>query len=409
MTHNPNTAAYDHLPSRPIEAQRLHSDAEAIACAHALAETFRAHAITRDRERQLPFAEVQALRQSGLTAISVPKRYGGLDASAHTIVEVFRAISAADPSLGQIPQNHFCFLPVFALGTEAQAEFFYGRMLAGDTIGNAHSENSKKRPGEYEHDLRRVDNGWRISGKKYYSTGAAFAQWIPFIGLDEQGRRLMFFAAADQPGVEVLNDWKGMGQRCTASGTTVFHDVFIPDFHVFPLYLNDTAERPYNPLAALIHSAIDLGICDEVLKDAKHYIHAHNRPWTGNPHEHHAQEPFVIQEFGSLVLQLKTAQAVIKVAADALDTAWRDPSEAHKLQARLDAADARIVCGEACLRLSEHFFSLTGARATLESFSLDRHWRNARTHTLHDPLRWKKFHLGNYYLNGITPASNTYI
>ena len=59
--------------------------------------------------------------------------------------------------------------------------------------------------------------------------------------------------------------------------------------------------------------------------------------------------------------------------------------------------------GRMSLLVSEKLFELAGSRATLAEFNLDRHWRNARVHTLHDPVRWKYHAIGNYYLNDANP------
>lgn len=401
-------AAVSHLEAKsPIRVIR--SDEEALEHVRRLASEFRNGTVERDRDRTLPKGEIDLLTQEGFFGISVPREFGGAYVSAATITESFRILSAADPSIGQIPQNHFCWLPLFSNGTPEQAEFFYRRVLAGDRIGNAHSEDTRKRPGDYEHQLERVEGGWTITGRKYYSTGAIFAQWIPFIAPDEQGRQSMFFVDASSPGVTVINDWRGMGQRTTASGTTVFDNVFIPDFNVFPFLTEGASNRVRMLLASLIHAAIDQGIAEEVLDDAGTYIRESNRPWIDNPFEEHAKEPFVIKEFGELAVIVRTAGVSLKHAARAVDEARANPTDETVLEARLAIADARINTGNAATRISDQFFTLTGARATLEKYALDRHWRNARTHSLHDPFRWKHFHLGNYYLNGVVPGPRTYI
>ena len=401
-------AAVDKPSARP-PAARLASEADAIAAAARLAARFREGAIERDRGRVLPFEEVRALKQAGLFAVTVPRAFGGIEASAVAVAEIIRLLSAADPSIGQIPQNHYCFLPVLSFGSPAQARFFHERILAGDSIGNAHSENTRNRAGVYEHDLREVEGGWVVSGRKFYSTGAIFADWIPFIGYDDQQRQLMFFVDATAQGVSILDDWTGMGQRTTASGTTIFSNVFVPDEHVFPYYKAGDSKRPTRLLAALIHSAIDLGIAEEALSDLKHYILNNNRPWIDNPHETHAEEPFIIQKFGELGYAVRSAARLLRHAAETIDLARADGGADAALEAGLATADARIACADAATTVSDQLFPLTGARATLEKFNLDRHWRNARTHTLHDPLRWKLFHLGNYYLNGIEPGSRSLI
>lgn len=388
------------------------SDQEAIETVSRLAESFRQGAIARDRNRTLPTQEIEQLTRAGFFGITVPREFGGADVSAVTVAEAFRILSAADPSIGQIPQNHFCWLPVLSNGTHEQAAFFYDRLLAGDRIGNAHSEDTRRRPGDYEHQLERVAGGWQITGRKYYSTGAVFAQWIPFIapvGEGEARKPLMFFTQAHHPGVTVHDDWDGMGQRTTASGTTFFEKVFVPDRHVFPLHAATETGRSYALNASLIHAAIDVGIAEEALNDASVYIRNNNRPWIHNPHEEHAQEPFVIRDFGRLGVGVRAARIALHHAAARIDAARARPTHDSLLEARMAIADARILGSEAASEVADKFFLLTGARATLGKYDLDRHWRNARTHSLHDPLRWKEFHLGNYYLNGVEPAPGSYI
>lgn len=388
------------------------SEAEAIAVAERLAEEFRQGAARRDRERELPAAEIEALTRAGIYGITVPKEYGGADVSAVTVAEVFRILASADGSIGQIPQNHFCWLPTVANGAPENAEFLYRRVLAGDRIGNAHSEATLKRPGDYEHTLVRVDGGWELTGRKYYSTGALFAQWIPFLAyFDVDGKKegRIFFVDAKTPGITLLDDWDGMGQRTTASGTTIFERVFVPDDKVFPLAPVKENGRSFSLNANMIHAAIDVGIAEAALRDAKDYILHNNRPWLGNPHERHAEEPFVVRDFGRLSVLARTARLSVRHAAAAIDAARATGDEKEILEARVAIADARLVASNAATTIADEFFLLTGGRATARAIGLDRHWRNARTHSLHDPLRWKEYHIGNYYLNGAVPGPGSYI
>jgi SfnB family sulfur acquisition oxidoreductase len=411
-----NLAVDDRIRPSNNEARKepvhvIKSDEEALTVVERLAKEFRRGALRRDQERILPTGEIEELTRAGFFGISIPKRYGGADVSAATIAETFRILSAADPSIGQIPQNHFCWLPLFELGTPEQADFFFKRLLAGDRIGNAHSEDTKRRPGEYEHKLEKVDGGWVITGRKYYSTGAIFAQWIPFIGqrTGSKEQALIYFVDAKQRGVTVLNDWDGMGQRTTASGTTIFENVFVPDFNVLPFQAPSDSGRSFSLNASLIHAAVDVGIAEEALSDAADYIRQHNRPWINNPDEEHAREPFVVREFGKLGVLVRSAALSLRDAARQIDLARARSSVETVLAARLAIADARLLGSEAATKVADEFFLLTGARATLGKYGLDRHWRNARIHSLHDPLRWKEFHVGNYYLNGIEPPPGSYI
>jgi alkylation response protein AidB-like acyl-CoA dehydrogenase len=161
--------------------------------------------------------------------------------------------------------------------------------------------------------------------------------------------------------------------------------------------------------ASLMHAAIDVGIAEEALTDARDYILTSNRPWINNPYDEHAKEPFVIREFGRFGVEVRIAKVSLLHAARLIDAARATPVQDALLAARMAIADARILASGAATRIADQFFLLTGARATRAQYGLDRHWRNARTHSLHDPLRWKEFHLGNYYLNGVVPPDGSYI
>jgi hypothetical protein len=115
-----------------VTAQRIGTDAEAIAAAAALAAEFARGAQARDRNRHLPHAEVARMAKAGLWAVTVPRRFGGAGVSAGTLAEVIAILSAADGSIGQIPQNHCYILEALRLdGSEAQQHDWYGRVLEG--------------------------------------------------------------------------------------------------------------------------------------------------------------------------------------------------------------------------------------------------------------------------------------
>jgi SfnB family sulfur acquisition oxidoreductase len=394
--------------ARP-KAHVITSDAEIIQKVTDLAAGFRKTAIHRDQQRILPEREIEQLSEIGFYGITVPRKYGGPEVSAVTLAEVFRILSAADPSIGQMPQNHFCWAPIFETGTPEQEKFFYDRLLRGERIGNAHSEATRKRPRDYETTIERVSGGYVVTGRKFYSTGAMFAQWIPTIGNNEEGNAIMLFASRDTPGFTFIDDWRGMGQRTTASGSTVFDRVFVPDEHVFPFYLSHERAKRWGPISSLIHAAVDLGIAEEAYADTREYIRTKSRPWIENPFDEHRKEPFIVKSFGELTVALNVARTMLRRAAESVDALRAHTTAETHLAARLAVGDARIVAGQTAVKLSDQLFELNGARSTVQDYGFDRHWRNARTHTLHDPFRWKYFHIGNHALNDELPPPGSYI
>ncbi len=91
-----------------------------------------------------------------------------------------------------------------------------------------------------------------------------------------------------------------------------------------------------------------------------------------------------MKEFGELAVAVRTAGISLRHAADLVDVAHSTRTESDVLEARLAIADARLNCGAAATKVADQFFLLTGARATLEK-SASTAWRNAATHSLHDP------------------------
>ena len=390
----------------PRRAAVIESDAQALAVARALADDFAREASQRDRERRLPLAELERYSLSGLWGITVPREHGGAGVSRVTLAEVTAIISAADGSLGQIPQNHYYALEVLRVnGSAGQQRRFYARALAGERFGNALAETGTRTAAERR---TRLDpdgaGGWRINGSKFYCTGALYAQWIPTATVDADGIQRLAIVRRDSPGVEVIDDWSGFGQRVTGSGTVHFTDVAVPAEDV--LLLADPAAPPntIKPLAQIIHAAIDLGIGQAALQDALSFVRERSRPWIDANVERAADDPLTISEFGRLSIRLEAARALVARAGRILDVATADGSAANVAAAAIAVAEARVLTTEASLAAGTKLFELAGTQSTLDHLNLDRHWRNARTHTLHDPVRWKRHAVGNYYLNDIAPG-----
>ncbi|MFY0478831.1 SfnB family sulfur acquisition oxidoreductase [Achromobacter marplatensis] len=397
----------DNISSLAVRrAAVIDSDAQALEVARALAGDFAREASQRDRERRLPLPELERYSQSGLWGITVPREYGGAGVSRATLAEVTALISAADGSLGQIPQNHYYALEVLRVnGSADQQRRFYARALAGERFGNALAETGTRTAAERRTRLNASpDGGWRINGSKFYCTGALYAQWIPTAAVDDDGMQRLAIVRRDSPGVEIIDDWSGFGQRVTGSGTVHFKEVAVPAEDV--LLLADPAAPPntIKPLAQIVHAAIDLGIGQAALQDAVAFVSERSRPWIDAGVERAADDPLTISEFGRLSIRLEAARALVSRAGRLLDTATASGTAADVAAASIAVAEARALTTEASLAAGTKLFELAGTQATLDHLNLDRHWRNARTHTLHDPVRWKRHAVGNYYLNDIAPG-----
>ncbi|MYT71881.1 MULTISPECIES: SfnB family sulfur acquisition oxidoreductase [unclassified Streptomyces] len=388
-----------------MAAHVIADDAEALAVAASLAEEFRAGASTRDVERRLPRAELDRLSASGLLAVTVPAAHGGADVSARTLSEIFRLLATADASLAQIPQSHFAYVNVIRRqGSEEQRKFFFTELLSGARFGNAQSEAGTKHVQDIRTRLEpRPDGSYDLTGVKHYSTGALFAHWIPVLARADDDALHVAYVPHDAPGLNVVDDWDGLGQRTTASGTVRLEGVRVPADRVLPHHLTFRGPQLHGAVAQLLHAAIDTGIAAGALAEAVLFVRTKSRPWFESGVDTAAEDPLLVQQFGELAVQVRASEALLGDAARAVDAARADLTDDSAAEASIAVAAAKVVAARTAVEVAGALFEVSGTRSALNSLNLHRHWRDARTHTLHDPVRWKVQHIGRYVLNDIRP------
>ncbi|MDF7659277.1 SfnB family sulfur acquisition oxidoreductase [Erwiniaceae bacterium L1_54_6] len=387
----------------------LNNDAEALDAARHLAEQAKAGAVERDQQRIYPTALLNEFTRLGLGSMSVPRQFGGAGLSFQTVAEIFRLISASDPSLGQIPQNHFGLIQfILGEGTPEQQQRLLGAVVSGKRLGNGGPEKNTRHTRDVQAKLVTTSQGLQLTGEKFYSTGALFADILVTTALlDDQP--VMAFIPQPATGVEIVDDWSGMGQRTTASGTVRLQQVAVDPQLVMPL---PAPEKPTlrGAVSQLIQAAIDAGIAQGALDDALTFVHSSSRPWVDAGVSRNADDPYIIADVGRLSTELTAANALLARAARVLDSIDQQSLTAENCaQASIAVAEAKVLTTEVALHASEKLLEWGGSRATLLRHGLDRHWRNARTHTLHDPVRWKTHAIGNYYLNAVLPARHAWI
>lgn len=390
-------------------AKVLQSEADALAAAQHIAEQAKHGAVLRDQQRIYPVELLDQFSACGLGSITVPKALGGAGFSFQTLAEVFRIISASDPSLGQIPQNHFGIIQfILGEGTVTQQQQLLQAVVAGKRLGNGGPEKNSRHTRDIQAQIAKSDTGLVLNGEKFYSTGALFAD-ILVTAANHQGKPVMAFIPLPAQGVEIIDDWSGIGQRTTASGTVRLHNVPLnPEW----IIAQPSAEKPTlrGAVSQLIQAAIDAGIAQGAFDEALAFIHSSSRPWIEAAVARNADDPYLLADVGRLSTELSAANALLVRAAKILDRSAALALTAELCaEASIAVAEAKILTTEVALRTSEKLLEWGGSRATLLKHGLDRHWRNARTHTLHDPVRWKHHAVGDYYLNKTLPARHAWI
>ena len=392
------------LPRPTQPAHIIRDDAEAIAVAERLAAAFRQGAAERDRERIWPVEQLDAFSQSGLWSINVPKEFGGPGLSYVTLNKVIEIISVADPSLGQIPQNHLGVVAaIHTVSDDAQKALLFAEVLRGTRFGNAFSEFGSKRAADFETKFTDAGDHVIVNGKKFYSTGALLAHLVPIVALDDEGRAWYAIADRNAPGLTVIDDWSAFGQRTTLSGTVILDNVQVPKTHLVPGYKGYEIPTADGAIFQVIQAAVDTGIARAAIEDTIAFVRSSSRAWVDSGVDNAWQDPYTIQAIGDLQLKLLATEALLEKSGLAIDRAVAAPGEKTVAEAQIAVAAAKVFSTELAIAATNKLFELAGTRSTLAVHGLDRHWRNARTHTLHDPVRWKYAILGNYFLNGVNP------
>lgn len=383
----------------------IRSDEEALELAAALAADFAKDASLRDRERRLPVAELARFRESGLWGITVPKAYGGAGVSYVTLGKIFAIFSAADGSLGQIPQNHYFILEIIrAEGSEAQKAFFFERVLAGEHFGNAMVEPEVRTAADRKISLRADGDGYRVDVRKFYCTGALYADWVPTGVVDADKNSFLAILPRDSEGLRVIDDWDSLGQRTTASGTVIVDNAWLKPEWLVPHSVTADHIKPVVPVGQIMHAAIDTGIARGAFEATIAFIRGRNPKAADAPADAAWEEDQLsLKEVGELAVALHGTEALLDRAGAFIDRAYASGQAADWTRAAIAVSEVRASSTQTSLLLTNKLFELAGTKSSAPVHNLDRYWRDARTHTLHDPVRWRLFDVGNYYLNGKTP------
>ncbi|MBB4571842.1 monooxygenase [Rhizobium lentis] len=342
-------------------AQRIESEEAAISTARDLATAFRREASERDINRILPFAEVDALSMSGLTAITVPPDHEGLDVPNALLAEIVAIIAEADASIGETLESHFSALETLRIqaGEDLKTSLF-ARVLLGDRFAAA----------AFAEGCEVTDDGpgYRLSGRTRQAAGILYADWIAAALTLPPDRPATFYLTGSDGDLQVVDDWDGFGQRTNGSATAI----------AGPLHVNADAIVPapslgYSTgvsLGLLLKAGVSLGIARAAWADLMKAI---------------GDRAAVLSQLGKHAVGIEATAAALERAGRKLDFAQVNPVEAAMADAYFSASAAAIIAGDTALATANALFELAGQASAGIGLNLDRHWRNARIHALSLP------------------------
>lgn len=364
-----------------------------------------AEAVVRERERRQPFAEVEALRRSGFTRVTLPRELGGEEADHGELFELLAELARRDSNLAQLFRSHFSFIDrALHAPPSASRDRRLALVAQGLIHGNATFERGPAKVGSFATRVTRDEQGLRLDGTKYYSTGTLFADLVSVVA-DLDGEMASVLLRTDAAGVRRLDDWQGFGQRMTGSGTTVFEGVRLDDDNLIPR--DPDAPSHGGALVQLVLLAVLAGIGRAVVDDGIRFVRARTRSYSHASAAVPREDPLVQETIGELSAHSFAADAAVAAAATAIgraSAANRDGGDPERQVVLVAAADvavtrAQLVVIPAVLQAATALFEVGGASAVDAGLALDRHWRNARTVASHNPARYKARILGDHLLN----------
>jgi alkylation response protein AidB-like acyl-CoA dehydrogenase len=374
---------------------------------------------TSVREEVNPHAAIELVRQSGLGAVRVPRGEGGSGWSVREFFSMFIDLAEADPNIPHILRAHYWFVEERLRSTNPEERALWiGRIVRGDIFGNAVTElGGSAAIGAYimNTQLNSAGDEFVLNGTKYYCTGSLYSDWVSVLASTPEGKLASAVIPIGRAGVTLKDDWDGIGQRLTGSGTGIFKNVIVHVDEVLHPTLaknedGQTVENPTEPylvgqICQLILTAIIVGVLRSVVSDAVAMVRKRERTYTHACAETAAADPQLQEIIGRIASITFAAEAVVLAAADAQDEALATVVDGvanleltHR--ASLLAAKAKVMIDDVAPRAATLLFDVGGSSAIKQSENLDRHWRNIRTLSSHNPTPYKARAIGDYLVNG---------
>lgn len=405
MTSHTRILAAPAVDTTKVQAWRAQNDA--------LLSQIQDGALQRELDGELPLAAIAALRAAGIGALRLPTSHGGPGLTLSELAQVWIDLASIDNNLAQALRGHYALVEdrLWQHQRGDDQTLWFDRFNSGQIAGNAWSE-----AGATAIDTQRTrltadsTGGYRISGTKFYTTGSIFAQWADVYALRQRPGHSDDFVIAlvdtRDPDVAVVDDWDGFGQRGTGSGSTHFNNVAVPAENVLPFgnrFPYQTAFYQVNLLATLV------GIGHSALRETVAAVQTRDRNYSHANAARVRDDPQVLARIGEISATLYAAEATVIRTAEALqrvsDAATASPDEITALNeaGEIESSQGQVVTTELILKATSDLFDTLGASATSRAKGLDRHWRNARTVSSHNPRILKARVVGDHLVNEAAP------
>ncbi|RKE23681.1 acyl-CoA dehydrogenase family protein [Streptomyces sp. TLI_171] len=346
-------------------------------------------AAAHDRDAELPLRDFELVHGAGLLTATVAARHGGPQAGLADTVQILRALGKGDPAVALVTA-----MTLFTHAAEARTPSWPAGPLADLLAESARRPvlvnslrvepelGSPVRGGLPATTARRTaGGGWRLTGRKIYSTGAYLLDWLlVWAATDEDRPRVgSFLVRAGSPGVAVEPVWDHLGLRASRSDDVLFTDVPVPEDHVAGLSLPG-ADRGRDPVAGAWNSlglaGLYLGVADAARDWLLGFLHERTPSALGAPLASLARFQSAV---GEVEVTLAGADRLVAALAAAVDAG--EPGAAD------EAGGAKVLATRAAIDAVQQAVALVGNHGLARRNPLERHLRDvlcARVHTPQD-------------------------
>ncbi|NNB42988.1 acyl-CoA dehydrogenase family protein [Pseudomonas chlororaphis subsp. aurantiaca] len=368
-----------------------------------------AGAVAREQSRSLPYEAILWLKEAGFGAVRVPVEYGGGGASLPQLFQLLIELAEADSNVPQALRGHFAFAEDRLNAAPGPArDLWFKRFVEGDIVGCAWTEIGSVAIGDVITQVSPDGDKWRLNGEKFYSTGSIFSDWIDvYARRSDTGGDVIAAVRARQPGIVQSDDWDGFGQRTTGSGTSRFIDAEVEAENLIDFATRFKYQTAFYQLVLLATLA---GIGRAALRDVAHQVRNRKRIYSHGNAPRVSEDAQVQQVVGEISALVYAAEASAVRAAEPAQQAYlarfagNDEAErAANVAAEIQSATAQVVVTELIQRATSELFNALGASDIRQGKALDRHWRNARTVSSHNPVIYKARIVGDWAINGSEP------
>ncbi|TGO49456.1 hypothetical protein BCON_0209g00020 [Botryotinia convoluta] len=399
------------------------NEEEWLSRASEIFQIFSKDAAKRDIDNKSPRDEVSLLKSSGLLKVLGPKKYGGGGQSWDIGYKVIREVAKGDGSLGMLLGYHLLWSTTAnVVGTDEQKD-----RLQKEIIENNYFMGAAVNPRDSDLSIKSDGGHIVFNGQKHFNTGGVVSDITILEGvLEGTGKHIFAAVPTRQPGIQFAHNWNNIGLRLTESGSVKIENVRVPwedalgwnaqTKEPLPQILTVPFATLLLPTIQLVFANFYIGISLGAIESAAKYTTTYTRAWPfgGDNKDSPTEEWYILERYGTFHAHLSAVVALADSVGKKLADIYAKHQDERSVSARErgELAEAvaavKIVATDVGLNVTSGVFEMTGARATSKNVGLDRFWRDIRTHSLHDPVAYKKRELGRWALLGEIPEPTWY-